>query len=394
MQRKVNSFFVPHFVYGACQLVPLIDSFLANPTVNGGNPTLRLLRLDKRRIPLVRDSISAILFILVQSIYLKHLLRRPFISHRASSAFGDPLNDAEVLVVRVLCWTSTLMAIKTGIDGIEWGRKDSEWIGDLICVGMLAAMVLSQWSVFSNLSHDVLSQPCFKKSALKVSSLRHFGSFRASFRNRANSSHDPSDATYSLIERMLESKSSGEMFRLQSKLNLSAMSNVEKERWAYEEPLIAPLPCHSFPLRAAKRVALVVIWVVLLLALFFTLCAVIFVSCTSTYMPWIWLLCNICSSLGLEYLRFRYSAKNTVSLSPTTSGLSESVEGGPSASSRVLLRLDEDDEGEGNHSKIDAFETVNPMTEMKKAGGAGGGKMKEGREEETSNERGVTDSDL
>ncbi len=60
----------------------------------------------------------------------------------------------------------------------------------------------------------------------------------------------------------------------------------------------------------------------------------------------------------------------------------------------MLFRLGEDDEGEGSHSNVDAFETENPMAEMKKAGGAGGGKMKKGPEEETSSERGVTDSDL
>ena len=285
--RKCASFILPHIVFFSTYFVAAFDSLNNNryTPVYHFSP---FAPFDSLNVPLVASSINAILFVLVQCLFLKSVLRRPYISTRRSAEYGDPLNDAEILATRALCWTATMFALKEGLFASDWGRVNFYWFGSVICTLLLFGLFAAQWTLFSDLIRDV-------RKHLSSTFLTNWAVFRLSREVRLNSS-DTEGASLS-IEAMLRCDSALAMFRLQSLFDLAALDPEERRRW---EPPPNPPPRPRLALRIARRVGGLALLTLMAGAGVVALLAVMYASCTVSAMRWVWLAGAVSCTLGME----------------------------------------------------------------------------------------------
>ena len=105
----------------------------------------------------VGTAASSCVLVLVNLWYLPYLLRRPYISHRPSKKYGDPLNDAELFTTRTISWSAALLALRAGaarslrIDNLRWTM-------DVFCGLVLLGLVYSQFPLFYGLNTVLVSR--------------------------------------------------------------------------------------------------------------------------------------------------------------------------------------------------------------------------------------------
>ncbi|GMI19287.1 hypothetical protein TeGR_g10686, partial [Tetraparma gracilis] len=108
--------------------------------------------INKTKIPGVTTAVLKSIFICVNIGYSRHLLRRPYTSHRMSAQMGDPMNDCELLLTRVTCWAAALLTLRESLlEGVGWPG----WSMDLFCAAVVAGVVASQLPLFHGVVDDV-----------------------------------------------------------------------------------------------------------------------------------------------------------------------------------------------------------------------------------------------
>ncbi|GMI07390.1 hypothetical protein TrRE_jg11027 [Triparma retinervis] len=80
---------------------------------------------------------------LVLSHYLSALKKRPYVSGRVSSVYGDPLNDAEVLRIRFISFGLTYRSIIIWVEG-----RSHKWVVHTFCALWLLLLVYSSSKMF------------------------------------------------------------------------------------------------------------------------------------------------------------------------------------------------------------------------------------------------------
>ncbi|GMI20453.1 hypothetical protein TeGR_g4998 [Tetraparma gracilis] len=180
-----------------------------------------------KHVPSLMVITTNTLFIVVNLVYARHLLRRPYASHRRSRKLGDPMNDAELLITRATSWGACLLTFREAvISSNNW----PSWSMDVFCVIFLVAVVYSQLPLFSGFAADA-------RTAISRGLSRHASSGNSSSgdfdRSRLHSGVQ--DFSGGHIEKMLQSESFREVLLQQSRLKLHMMSSEEKRRWITPE---------------------------------------------------------------------------------------------------------------------------------------------------------------
>ena len=88
---------------------------------------------------------------LVFSHYLSALKERPYVSGRVSSVYGDPLNDAEVLRIRLISFGLTYRSIIIWVEG-----RPHKWVVHTFCALWLLLLVYSSSKMFGGSFREVL----------------------------------------------------------------------------------------------------------------------------------------------------------------------------------------------------------------------------------------------
>ena len=88
----------------------------------------------------IGSSMQATAFIIIQCHYLRHIRRRPFVSGPIDEV-GDPLNDAELGGVRVMCWSVFAFAMKAAVS--EFAHEKLWWLSDIMCVAAIIFLIRS-----------------------------------------------------------------------------------------------------------------------------------------------------------------------------------------------------------------------------------------------------------
>ena len=292
---------MPTMVAGASFFAPISES----RTYNIGFMTLSLpqsvVATQADLVPVVSASLDALLFILVQMMYLRHVLLRPYISVPSSSSSFDSVNEAEMMGVRVLCWGAFIFAAKVLISSVS-STTVGDWFGNAVCAIFLLAIVISHW-------------PLFRSVAKGVNGVKELASIRISRDSSAEGSNRPKpesstftdaggsalrgsqapdgaaadDAIKDTIQAMLDSDSPIEVLQLQKKMTmmLHLLPARERPRWmTSSENKNEP----RRTVRVLRRVGVVML-VVLAAALFSLVLAVIFrCSCLTKHVGWVYLL--------------------------------------------------------------------------------------------------------
>ena len=105
----------------------------------------------------VATGASSCVLVLVNLWYLPYLLRRPYISHRPSKKYGDPLNDAELFTTRTVSWSAALLALRTGV-ARKLSIEKLRWTMDVFCGLVLVVLVYSQYPLFYGLDAALVSR--------------------------------------------------------------------------------------------------------------------------------------------------------------------------------------------------------------------------------------------
>ena len=93
--------------------VTIISSAAAQMLTSLAQEYIPVPLTDSDLIPVVTSSIQTLLLNIVYDKFLYALSTRPYVSGRVSSIYGDPLNDTEILRVRVISLGYNIMSIRT-----------------------------------------------------------------------------------------------------------------------------------------------------------------------------------------------------------------------------------------------------------------------------------------
>ena len=118
-------------------------------------------RMKSAYFPLILSCLGTILFQAAHFLYLRHVAKRPYLSFRPSRVYGDPLNDTEILVTRVLSAAPTLFTMllafnETGDASVEM-KTAGNVVAGLVVFGILVSMkryVHEHYSFDYNISHN------------------------------------------------------------------------------------------------------------------------------------------------------------------------------------------------------------------------------------------------
>ncbi|GMI00434.1 hypothetical protein TrLO_g11373 [Triparma laevis f. longispina] len=192
----------------------------------------------------VRTAASSAVLVAVNIVYVRHLLRRPYASHRPSSKSGDPMNDAEILTTRTASIAAALLSIRDTLatstatsEASAFWFINNEWSVDVFCVLVLIFLVRSNLRLFSGLERDLETSV----SLLKTRMTTHLGDSSSSIANnddtkiRSREHSGADESAFSQIEKMLEEESHRKVITLQSDLNVGSMPVGERKRWVYRD---------------------------------------------------------------------------------------------------------------------------------------------------------------
>ena len=259
-------------------------------------------------VPVIAASFDAISFILVQLMYLRHVQRRPYISDPPSSSNYDPLNEAELMGVRALCWGAFVFGAKE-IISTRTSSTAKDMAGNALCVIVLFALFMSQRPLFYGVAKGVRELV----SAVAVETWRASGTARGLNRKKSESStlEDAEDGKTScseireedvivkdMIQAMGDSDSPVEMLKLQKKLAMTMLHVLparERPRWTYIIPAAGKEKGESgcFIRVVLRRIAVVLAAVLTFFGTLIALPFLMWFSATTTYMRWV-LLAVLC----------------------------------------------------------------------------------------------------
>ena len=308
-------------------------------------------------VPSISASVDALSFNLVQLMYLRHVLRRPYVSDTVSTSSYDPLNEAELMGVRALCWGAFVFAVKE-IISTSMSLRASETTGNVLCVIVLLALLMSQRPLFYGVAKGVGKRVSIAASAATLWCLHAFSVARESDINitdeRVRSDLEKrhgDESVRELIQAMRDSDSPTDTLKLQVTLAttmLHALPEKERQRWAHKVAATNEKERGGF--RRMLR------WVVMILAVVFSafvalisLFLLVWYSCTTTFMRWVFLALLCLVMLLMEWLIWR------ARLDERRSGTAEALSGSKSGTSKM-------DDDEVRDLSIDCIELVdNPM---------------------------------
>jgi len=224
MKRKYYSFLVPPLIYlvstGVEQTIALtynINKHVLPEFSDFSIPSVE----NYRGIALSAASLQSILFVGVQTWYMSHLVKRPYISTRSSSHYGDPMNSADMITTRALSYSAVLLSSVAAVDYFE-SEYVTAW-SNCVAVFLLVFLVLPQYKLFRSLRLLLESAARGKMDEGEKERERES-------RSRTNSAFESS--TGATIDRMMETKFPNELFRLESELlNDPTLTDGEKLRW-------------------------------------------------------------------------------------------------------------------------------------------------------------------
>ena len=224
MKRKYYSFLVPPLIYlvstGVEQTIALtynINKHVLPEFSDFSIPSVE----NYRGIALSAASLQSILFVGVQTWYMSHLVKRPYISTRSSSHYGDPMNSADMITTRALSYSAVLLSSVAAVDYFE-SEYVTAW-SNCVAVFLLVFLVLPQYKLFRSLR--LLLESAARGKMDEGEKEREMES-----RSRTNSAFESS--TGATIDRMMETKFPTELFRLESELlNDPTLTDGEKLRW-------------------------------------------------------------------------------------------------------------------------------------------------------------------
>ena len=224
MKRKYYSFLVPPLIYlvstGVEQTIALtynINKHVLPEFSDFSIPSVE----NYRGIALSAASLQSILFVGVQTWYMSHLVKRPYISTRSSSHYGDPMNSADMITTRALSYSAVLLSSVAAVDYLE-SEYVTAW-SNCVAVFLLVFLVLPQYKLFRSLR--LLLESAARGKMDEGEKEREMES-----RSRTNSAFESS--TGATIDRMMETKFPTELFRLESELlNDPTLTDGEKLRW-------------------------------------------------------------------------------------------------------------------------------------------------------------------
>ena len=299
IRRKVLSCIVPLVVAGASSSAQLSGS----PKYDFSVVTLTLpqslvvTQLDL--VPVVSSSLDALLFILVQMTYLRHVLLRPYISDPISSSTHECLNATELMGVRVLCWSAYIFAAKEIISSVAF-TTTGDWLGNALCVIVLLAIFLSQWPLFYGVAKDV----------------KKITSAWISFRGSPAPDGAADNAITYTIQAMQDSDSPIEILQLQKKMTtlLHLLPLTEHPRW------VLPTMDKNKPSRTARVLRSVGVLVLVILAATLVLLVVAFIfrcSCLTEHIGWVYLL--LLSGVMMSMETMIWKSRDHVSVANETS---------------------------------------------------------------------------
>jgi len=155
LRRRIACFLLPMLIKVGVKVVMIfaILLFLEDREGYFDEKTVRKLTWIKNALgrledsgfiaPLVGTCFEALSFVLVSWIFLRHQLKRPYISPRLSAYHGDPINNAEIMTTRVLCWGAVLLCLQTVVSDMTEGGGGT-WIVAVLCALMIVGLTASQ----------------------------------------------------------------------------------------------------------------------------------------------------------------------------------------------------------------------------------------------------------
>jgi hypothetical protein len=364
LRRRIMCFILPSLCRGAATLamssqsvMGAYDSLLLE-SVSSGVEILGAVE-NIKNIQLVGACLEALCFVLLNVLYLRHQIKRPYISPRPSAAHGDPLNDAEMLISRVLSWGAVLFCLRLVLT--EKLEQDLTWLVTCLSIALLAALAFSQRALFQGIVDDV-------KSELDVFGEREGsreGSGWLGGRGRGNSALSEFGEG-GKIEQMMESKSALDMWRLQKNLQGPLLLESEKSRWVVEEEEVISR-WRWWLSRAGALLGMVLGSIVLVFFLF------VLSWMLSTNDAWLVLLCAVLvgSAAAMEIYLARNNAPvagERITAAPTQQQQVVVVDGGNSGSG------DQDEDDDYDHGDNDdddddiEMATINPVLKVNAAG--------------------------
>jgi hypothetical protein len=184
-------------------------------------------------VPLVGACLEALCFVLLNTLYLRQQLRRPFISPRLDAVHGDPLNNAEILATRVLSWGATLFCLRLVL--AEKLNYDLALLVPCLAVALLGALTFSQRSLFRGLVDDARSTLGSFSGGERSASVDVTSAAEGSNSSPRGISVLRDAGMNRTIEEMLDCDDTVEMWKLQKSLRGALLVESEKPRWVIEE---------------------------------------------------------------------------------------------------------------------------------------------------------------
>jgi hypothetical protein len=374
MRRKILTFFVSSI---SALSVLVTQTVRENDKIRLG-PISFVLPIQGKVLPAIVPSISAsvdaISFILVQLMYLRHVLRRPYVSDPVSSSSYDALNEAELMGVRALCWGAFVFAVKE-IISTSMSLRASEMTGNVLCVIVLLALILSQRPLFYGVAKGVGERVSIAAAATRRG-LNTLSNSRGSdldnsdcssasdadekIRSEVEKRHSY-DPIQELIQAMRDSDSPSETLKLQIRITsmLHLLPSIERQRWAYKETALADAKQNGRFTKMLRQALTILAAVIAAFLALISTTLLVWYSCTTMFMQFVFLAVLCMLMLSMEWLIWR--AKQEL----TRCGTAEASSGIESFSFKSEV-----DRGK---SPIDCIELVdNPMVGGKTVDKKGG----------------------
>ena len=150
-RRKIFCYLIPNLAsiieFAAQAIYSLINDETGMDKLKTSFPLLASMlptRMRSAYFPLILSCLGTILFQAAHFLYLRHVAKRPYLSFRPSRVYGDPLNDTEVLVTRVLSAAPTLFTMllafnETGDASVEM-KTAGNVVAGLVVFGIIVSM--------------------------------------------------------------------------------------------------------------------------------------------------------------------------------------------------------------------------------------------------------------
>ncbi|GMH70799.1 hypothetical protein TL16_g05497 [Triparma laevis f. inornata] len=268
--------------FGANAIQLMIDDQRIMRSVKSSLPIITSLlpkRVNAATIPLTISCLQTVLYLATHFLYLRHVAKRPYLSFRASTVYGDALNDTEVLITRVLCATPTLFTILQALSTKPSDNKALNVVGHVFAILVLLGIFWSMKRLVFGLTDP------FKSFRASINQDRDSNRTRA---HSAASEEGVSDK----IEAMMNTKNVIERWELERTLNWKLMSENEKARWKVETK-------HNHP-SILKRFGLVIVCICGVVFLFFTFFLLVLHSTSTSWAQWLWFTAAMLGGISVD----------------------------------------------------------------------------------------------